>query len=134
MPLKKILQNFEGHDHWHCQYITFWVIYIFQSEVMLLKYGNLMLPAGHILDLYCFWLSNTLPFCGNYIKLYFDAKHKIFGARFSKKYPFWPISNAALNFWNMPWPGAFLDKVTHDIDCVDEAVVQCYVSVVKIIL
>ena len=30
--------------------------------------------------------------------------------------------------------GAFPDKVNPDIDFVDEAVVQCYVSVVKILL
>ena len=23
LPLRKILQNDEGHDYWHCQYITF---------------------------------------------------------------------------------------------------------------
>ena len=69
---------------------------------MLLKYGNLMLPAGNILDLYCVRLSNAAPFCENHIKLYFDANHlkkelnrcegeggrrTIFGALFSKKEP-----------------------------------------------
>ena len=29
----------------------------------------------HILDLYCVRLSNAAPFCENYTKLYFDAKH-----------------------------------------------------------
>ena len=43
------------------------------------------------------------------------------------------LSNAALNFWNSP-ARAFSDKVTPDIDLIDEAVVQCYVSVVKILL
>ena len=51
---------------------------------------------GHIL-LYCIQLSNTAPFCKNYTKLYFDAKHlekglnrrgEIFGALFSKKVAF----------------------------------------------
>ena len=97
---------------------------------MLLKYGNLILPAGHILDLYCVRLSNAAIFCENYTKLYFDAKHlwkglnkelgKIVGALFSKKCSF--------------WPGAFPDKVTPDIHFIDEAVVQYYVPVVKIIL
>ena len=47
---------------------------------------------------------NTAPFCENYRKLYFDAKHlkkggEIFGALFIlKKCPSWRISNAALNF------------------------------------
>ena len=51
------------------------------------------------------------PLCKNYTNPYFDAKHlekglnrgrgKIFGALFSKNCPFWPISNAALNFQNM---------------------------------
>ena len=67
------------------------------GEIMLLKYGHLMLPAGYILDLYCVqycvWLSNTGPFCENYTKLYFDTRHlgnglnrrgEIFGAFFSK--------------------------------------------------
>ena len=29
-------------------------------------------------------------------------------------------------------PGALPDKVTPDIDCIDEAVVQCYVPVIKL--
>ena len=46
--------------------------------------------------------------CKDYVKLYFDAKHLEKGlnrgvgefvwALFSKMYPFWPISNAALKF------------------------------------
>ena len=63
------------------------------GEIMLLKYGNLMLPAGHILDLNRVWLWSAIPFFENYAKLYFDAKHlkkglnrgKIFAALFSKK-------------------------------------------------
>ena len=31
--------------------------------------------AGHILDLYCVQLLNGAPFCENYTKFYFDAKH-----------------------------------------------------------
>ena len=31
-------------------------------------------------------------------------------------------------------PGVFPDKVAPDIDLIDEAVVQCYVPVVKILL
>ena len=31
-------------------------------------------------------------------------------------------------------PGAFPDRATPDIDFIDESVVQCYVSVVKILL
>ena len=73
-----------------------------------------MIPSGHTLDLCCVRLSNVASFCENYATLYFDAKHlekglnreasEIFGAFFpkKKKCPFWPISNAALNFWNMP--------------------------------
>ena len=45
------------------------------GEIMLLKNGNLMLPAEHILDLYCVRLLNAAPFFENYAKLYFDAKH-----------------------------------------------------------
>ena len=57
-----------------------------------------MLPAEHILDLYCFRLSNADPFYENYTTLNFNAKNlekglnrglgKIFGALFSKKVPF----------------------------------------------
>ena len=70
----------------------------------MLKYGNLMLPGGHILDLYRIRLSNAAPFCENYTKLYFNAKqlkkglnreggggggeNKNFGALFSKNVPF----------------------------------------------
>ena len=38
------------------------------GEIMLLKYENLMLPAGHILDPDCVWLLNAAPFCENYTK------------------------------------------------------------------
>ena len=85
------------------------------GELMLLKYGNLMLPAGYILDLYCVQLSNTAPFCENYTQLYFNAKHlkkrlnnsgwggvKFLVLFFQEKCLFWPISNAALNFQNIP--------------------------------
>ena len=60
--------------------------------------STFLLPAGHILDLYCIRLLNAAPFCENYTKLYFDAKHlekglnsegggggEIFGALFHKK-------------------------------------------------
>ena len=72
----KTLQNFKGHDHWHCgthkvlNHIQFFKVY----EVMAAKYGHLVLP------------------------------------------------------------GAFSNKVTTDIDLTDEAVVQCNVAVLKIIL
>ena len=42
---------------------------------MLLKYENLMLSAGRILDLYCVRLSKAAPICKNFTKLYFDAIH-----------------------------------------------------------
>ena len=97
--VRKILKNFD----WHCRYITFSVIYIFfkVGEIMLLKYRHLMQPAGYIIDLYCVqycvWLSNAVPFCEDYTKLYFDSKHlkkglnrrgKIYVALFSKKCSF----------------------------------------------
>ena len=72
-------------------------LHFFKVGEIMLKYGNLILPAGHILDLYCVCLSSDAPFCENYTKLffvYFDAKGlnkgagKIFGALFSKKVPF----------------------------------------------
>ena len=44
------------------------------GEIMLLKYENLMLPAEHILDLYCVRLSNAAVFSENYTKLYFNVK------------------------------------------------------------
>ena len=75
--------------------------------------------SGHILDLYCVRLSNAAPFCKNYTKHFFDAKHLEKGLNrgrgggwcpfffkkvffFHKKCPFWPILDAALNFKNMP--------------------------------
>ena len=81
------------------------------GQIKLLKYGNLMLPAGQILYIYCVQLSNAAPFRQNYTKLSFDAKHlekgfnrgwvrgvKFLDPFFKKKCPFWSISNAALNF------------------------------------
>ena len=83
-------------------------LHFFKVGEMLLKYENLILPAGCTLDLYCVQLSSTALFCENDAKLYFDAKHlekgmnkeggKVIGVLFSKKCPFWPISNVALNF------------------------------------
>ena len=70
------VHNFSSHLH-----------FFKVSEIMLLKYGNLILPAGHIQDLYRVRISNAAPFCENYTKLYFDAKQEIFGALFSKKSP-----------------------------------------------
>ena len=32
-------------------------------------------PPGPNLDLLCVWQSGAAPFCKNYTKLYFDAKH-----------------------------------------------------------
>ena len=58
--------------------------------------STFLLPAEHILDLYCIRLLNAAPFRENYTKLYFEAKHlekglnsewgggEIFGALFSK--------------------------------------------------
>ena len=45
------------------------------GEIMSLKYGNSMLLAVHILDLYLVRLSKAASFCENYTKLYFDEKH-----------------------------------------------------------
>ena len=58
-------------------------------------------PTGPNLDLLCIQLSNAAPFCKNYAKLYFDAKHLEKGLNRGWRNfwgPFWPISNAALNF------------------------------------
>ena len=55
----------------------------------------------------------------NYTKWWNKVEGWIF---FQKECPFWPISNAALNFQNMPWPGESPDKTTPDINFIDEAV------------
>ena len=77
------------------------------SEIMLLKYGHLMLPAEYILDLhcvqYCVWLSNAAIFCKYYTHLLMQKREWIRGVKclvslFQKKCPFWPISNPTLNF------------------------------------
>ena len=52
--LALLVHNFLSHLH-----------FFKVCEIMLLKYGNLMLPAGHILDLHCVGLSNAAPFCEN---------------------------------------------------------------------
>ena len=78
------------------------------------KSFSLRISSGHILDLFCVRLSKAVPFCENYTKFYFDAKHlekglnrgrvKFLGpfflkkCRFHRKCPFWPILNATLNF------------------------------------
>ena len=74
------------------------------------------ISTGHILDLYRLRVLKVAPSCENYTNLYFDAKHleeelnreRFLGpflerrVLFIKKCPFWTISNAALNFYNMP--------------------------------
>ena len=56
------------------------------GEIILLKNGNLMLPAVHILNLQSVRLSNAASFCENYTKLFSDAKtHR---CTFFKKVPF----------------------------------------------
>ena len=73
---KRMLQNFEGHDHWHCQYGTFWVIYIF------LKW----MRCCWNMDLCCvqrwplLWKRKVLNSCGR-------VGVKTFSALFSKKVP-----------------------------------------------
>ena len=47
----------------------------FYNDYVLDKYQINLIQLGHILDLYCVRLSNAAPFCENYAKLYFDAKH-----------------------------------------------------------
>ena len=37
--------------------------------------GKTLKATGHILDLYCVRLSNTVPFFENYAQIYFNAKH-----------------------------------------------------------
>ena len=60
------------------------------------EYGNG--GSGPNLDLFCVRISNAAPFCEDYAKLYFDAKHlekglnwrwwNFWGPFFKKKYPF----------------------------------------------
>ena len=72
---RKILEEFEGHDYWHCRHYRCESITIFQNgQTMVWKCGHLILP------------------------------------------------------------GAFLDNATSNIAFKDEAVVQCDVPVVKILL
>ena len=55
---------------------------------MLLKYGNLILPAGHILDLYRVRISNANPFA-KIIQRFISMQNKKFlVAFFQKKVPF----------------------------------------------
>ena len=37
-------------------------LHFFKVSEIMLKYGDSILPAEHILDLYCLWLSNAAPF------------------------------------------------------------------------
>ena len=59
--------------------------------------------SGPNIDLLCIRQSDAASFCENYAKLYFDAKplEKISNSAWSNFWcPFWPISDAALFFWN----------------------------------
>ena len=63
------------------------------GEIMLLKNGDLMVPAGHTLDLYTKLYFNA--YIKNWITVGKGVKFLVYP--FFKKYPFWPISNATLN-------------------------------------
>ena len=88
-----------------------------------------MLP-GHILDLYCVRLSNTAPFCKNYAKLYFDAKHLekglnrdgIFEAFFLKSALFHKGVSFLANIGRCP---KFLEYNLAALDCQPELYHQC---------
>ena len=102
-PLALPVHNFLSHLHF-----SKWVRY-----VMLLKYENLMLLAGHILDLNCVQLSNAALFCENYTKLYFDVKHleKGLNREWDCWCLFWQISNNALISRICPDRGNFQIKL-----------------------
>ena len=82
-------------------------------------------PA-HILDLYCVQLSNAAPFCKNYIKLCFDAKHlekglnrgEIFGALFSEKVPFLANIECFPKFLEYALPSFPMGLVKTKSDCI----------------
>ena len=48
LPLKKILQNFEGHDRWRCWHIKLfeWFTTFQSGRIMVSKYRHLMPPWG----------------------------------------------------------------------------------------
>ena len=82
-------------------------LHFFKVGEIMLKYGNLILPAGHILDLYCVVYRAMLPFAKiiqsffSFISMQKDwigGQVKFLVPFFQKKCPFWPISNAALIF------------------------------------
>ena len=47
---------------------------------------------------------------------------------------FFIVGKIMLKYGHLMLPGAFPDKVNPDMDFIDEAVVQCYVPVVEILL
>ena len=66
-----------------------------------MKILNQKIWAGPNLDLLCVLQSDAAPFCGNYAKLYFDAKHLEKGlSTHSWNFwcPFWSIMDTALIF------------------------------------
>ena len=90
------------------QYQTLYKIYEIDETI-----NKKPTPTGHILDLYCFRLSNAVPFGKNYAKFYFDAKHLekglnrggrggIFGALLSKKCPFFIKSALSGQYQMLP--------------------------------
>ena len=62
--------------------------FFFKVDKIMLKYGNLMLPAWHILNLYCVRLLNAAPFYENYTK---RGGVKFLQPIFQKKVPFLAI-------------------------------------------
>ena len=76
-------------------------LHFFKVVEIMLKYGNLILPAGHSLDLYCSLLRKLYKALFRLFRCKRDwigREVKFLVPFFQKKCPFWPISNAALIF------------------------------------
>ena len=65
--------------------------FFFKVDKIMLKYGNLMLPAWHILDLYCVRLLNAAPFYENYTKRGRGGGLSFCSPFFKKEVPFLAI-------------------------------------------
>ena len=74
------------------------------------------MSAGPNLDLFCVRQSNAVPFCENYAKLYFDAKHLEKGLNrgwWNIRGSFFKKSALFSQYWTLPWisrldPGQFI--------------------------
>ena len=108
----------------------------FSCEKSLLLCGSRFLKSSHQF----LWFEIFLPQASKYKETYFATRKTLQNCKGHDHWhchniTFWVMDKIMSKYGHLMLPGAFPDKVTLNIDFIDEAVIQCYdVPVVKILL